>query len=155
MGYRTARVSERRNGHCSICGHMLLLLYIRPRQFVLLVVTPLGNTQLSTFIHVDVVAHSIHPRSGPVQGGTTVVVRGGSFGAPGSLGLFCSFAGSDVVAASFEDGGGCSVFIFDAKTRDAVREIELPTRQHAHFHRNIIIQNSQPCMITASMHCMW
>merc|ERR1712185_450864 len=59
-----------------------------------------------TFEYRDVVAHSIHPRSGPVLGGTMVVVRGGSFDAPGSLGLFCSFMGSDVVAASFEGETG-------------------------------------------------
>ena len=54
------------------------------------------------FEYRDMVAHSIHPRSGPVRGGTEVVVRGASFDAPGALGLFCSFAGADVVSASFE-----------------------------------------------------
>ena len=69
MGYRTARVFERCNGHCGIRGHVLLLLYVRPRQSVLLVVTPLGNTELSTFIHMDVVAHSIYRCSAKLWNG--------------------------------------------------------------------------------------
>ena len=58
------------------------------------------------FEYRDVAAHSIHPRSGPVLGGTTVVLRGGSFDAPGPLGLLCSFVGSGVVAASCMVLGG-------------------------------------------------
>ena len=55
-----------------------------------------------SFEYQDVVAHSIEPLNGPVEGGTLVVVRGANFHAPGSRGLFCKFVGADVVAASYE-----------------------------------------------------
>ena len=55
-----------------------------------------------SFEYQDVVAHSVSPRSGPVLGGTLVVVRGANFHSPGARGLFCKFVGADVVAASFE-----------------------------------------------------
>ena len=60
------------------------------------------TSDMVSFEYQDVVAHSIEPRSGPVLGGTVVVVRGTNFHAPGSRGLFCKFVGTDVVAASHE-----------------------------------------------------
>jgi hypothetical protein len=62
------------------------------------------------FEYEDVAPHSIAPRAGPLRGGTTVVLRGGSvhgggLGVGGAHGAFCKFSGLDVVGASFDGEG--------------------------------------------------
>ena len=61
------------------------------------------------FEYEDVAPHSLAPGTGPVRGGTMVLVRGSNVhGSPGGgeYGAFCEFAGSDVVSASFDGYNG-------------------------------------------------
>ena len=52
------------------------------------------------FEYRHVVAHGVHPRSGPVSGGTLVEVRGANIEVPDVRGLFCQFGGAEPVAAT-------------------------------------------------------
>ena len=45
-------------------------------------------------------AHSVHPSSGPLAGGTLVEVRGARIALPDGRGLFCQFGGAEAVAAT-------------------------------------------------------
>ena len=60
------------------------------------------TSDLLHYEYVEVALHSIHPLGGPTLGGTEVRVLGANLHPPGVRGLFCQFAGAEVVQASYD-----------------------------------------------------
>ena len=105
------------------------------------------------FEYEDVAAYSIEPASGPVRGGTTVLVRGASLhDAPGGgeYGAWCSFAGLDVVGASFDGEGTVRCVTPAAERTGAVTlhlvhdDAVLPTSVAFRYHAPMVVSSVEP-----------
>ena len=107
------------------------------------------------FEYEDVAPHSIAPRAGPLRGGTTVVLRGGSvhgggLGVGGAHGAFCKFSGLDVVGASFDGEGSARCLTPRALRPGAVGvrlvqgEAVLVTSVSFVYHADLAVQSVEP-----------
>ena len=106
------------------------------------------------FEYEDVAPHSIAPRAGPMRGGTTVVLRGGSvhggLGVGGAHGAFCKFSGLDVVGASFDGEGSARCLTPRAGRAGAVGvrlvhgEAVLVSSVSFEYHADMAVQAVEP-----------